>query len=152
MSEPASAAPALIARLGSPTHVGVVVRDLDRTMESMGAFAGGWQTGPPHEFEVRSGERRYAVSVERVFSTTGAVLVELIKAIPGSVWEPRESDYLHHFGYVVPRQEFALLSRELESLGAALEATRWHPSGEPVRWAYHRWPGGARLELIQDRS
>jgi hypothetical protein len=108
--------------LGAPTHVALVVRDMEASMAALQPFA---------------------------FSASGPVLLELIQAVPGSVWQPRDEDYYHHIGYLLPKERFVETSRRLDSIGLHLEATRWHPSGAPHRWVYHRQAGGMRLELVQ---
>jgi hypothetical protein len=135
--------------LGAPTHVALVVRDMEASMVALQPFAGDWDVAPTHDVEVSAGPERYKVSLSRAFSASGPVLLELIQAVPGSVWQPRDEDYYHHIGYLLPKERFVETSRRLDSIGLHLEATRWHPSGAPHRWVYHRQAGGMRLELVQ---
>jgi hypothetical protein len=97
--------------LGAPTHVALVVRDMEASMAALQPFAGDWDVAPTHDVEVSAGPERYKVSLSRAFSASGPVLLELIQAVPGSVWQPRDEDYYHHIGYLLPKERFVETSR-----------------------------------------
>ena len=65
--------------------------------------------------------------------------LEIIQAVPGTLWEPAAGSGIHHLGYW--SDDVAADSAALEERGYALEA-----AGQV--WAYHRNPAGPRIELV----
>ena len=138
--------------LARPHHLGIVVADLSAAMSEMEAVVGGWYLpamrtdGVP----VRTAAGRAQVNLKVAFSLAGPMHIELLEAVAGTVWEPRDRAYLHHTGYWVAADRLASLSHSLQEAGMPREACRWADSGEPVGWAYHSWPGGGWIELVEE--
>ena len=70
--------------------------------------------------------------------------LEIIRTVPGSLWEPADSG-IHHLGYW--SDDVAADSAELERRGFVPEATGRQPDGTPY-WSFHRAPMGPRVELV----
>ena len=138
--------------LGAPHHLGIVVPDIEAAMRAMEAVTGEWflpamsAGGVP----VRTGSARSRVNLKVAFSVAGPMHIELLEAVPGTIWEPRPLAYLHHTGYWIARDRLAAASHALDTAGMPREACRWDDSGEPVGWAYHSWPTGGRIELVEE--
>jgi hypothetical protein len=121
-------------------------------MAAMEPVTGPWFISPmrPGGLQVRTAAGRAVVELRVAFTLAGPMHVELLQAVPGTVWELRERAYLHHTGYWVAADRLASLSHQLDAAGMAREAGRWDDSGEPVGWAYHSWPTGGRIELVEE--
>lgn len=129
---------------GDQFHVGIVVDDPAATMAELTALFGyewGEEIGGPVSVRLPSGDT--TIQIRAWYSTTTPRL-EIVEAIPGTLWSPADSG-IHHFGYWV--DDVAARSAELEKLGYAAEAIGLRPDGVPY-WAYHRSPAGPRLELV----
>ena len=136
--------------LGLPHHVGLVVPDMAASMRELEEVGGGWvPVAEGRRVEIRMRQGRVAVDLHAAYSRLGPTHLELIQAAPGSVWEPQPTGYIHHLGYWVPAGELVRRSKEYEAMGIPLEGTRWNEEGVPQGWAYHRWPGGFRIELVE---
>ena len=121
-------------------------------MSEMEPVTGPWFVSPMRSggIQVRTAAGRAAVDLRVAFTRSGPMHIELLQGVPGTVWEPREKAYLHHTGYWVAADRLADLSQRLDDAGMAREACRWDDSGEPVGWAYHSWPAGGRIELVEE--
>jgi len=93
---------------------------------------------------------RGTVHLSVAWTLAGPVHVELIEGLPGTVWEPRPTGYLHHLGYQV--DNLVAASEGLVAAGMQVEVTRWQESGRPLGFAYHTVPGGFRVELAEHAS
>ena len=124
------------AELGPFFHVGIVVPDLEVAIVELGGAIGAEWSGP---LEREVGEW----VVRATFAQTPPPYVELIEALPGSVWEAAPGSPIHHLSY---------WSSDLDADGARLET-----SGMPLELdlgflRYYRGFGsGARIELL-DRA
>jgi hypothetical protein len=126
-------------------HVGVVVDDLDATLDDLAELFG-YQWCPQLHIEtpvvLPTGEA--TLDLRFTYSATEPRL-EVIQSIPGTLWVPASTSGVHHVGYWsddVPSDGDRLLAR-----GYAVEATGVRPNGDAV-WAYHRSPSGPRIELV----
>jgi methylmalonyl-CoA/ethylmalonyl-CoA epimerase len=136
--------------LGQPHHVGLVVPDIEAAYEELGQLGGGWvRVAEGREVEIRMARGKVRCRLNAAYSRLGPTHLELIQSAEGTVWDPRPDGYIHHLGYWVPADELVRRSREYEAMGIPLEATRWNEDGAPRGWAYHRWPGGFRIELVE---
>ena len=70
--------------------------------------------------------------------------LEIIRTVPGSLWEPADSG-IHHLGSW--SDDVAADSTELERRGFEPEATGRQPDGTPY-WSVHRAAMGPRIELV----
>jgi catechol 2,3-dioxygenase-like lactoylglutathione lyase family enzyme len=140
-----------ISKLGSPSHIGVVVPDLDLAVMALnGLGAGTWlRMEPVHSGALRLGalkEPQPVASGWKAWSTFGALDLELLEA-GGSARESQPEPYLHHIGY--PVSDLAAASNQLARLGLPLEMTVWTDGGEPERVAYHA-VDGLRIEAVNE--
>jgi methylmalonyl-CoA/ethylmalonyl-CoA epimerase len=142
--------------LPSPNHIGIVVRDLDRTIEFLSST---WGLGPwvivedsPPEDDIRIGEP-YRIKV--AFAKLGPLVMELFQPLEGrSVWSQFLEDKgegVHHIGFEVSNwDDMASKLQEQGSrmvAGAAFEGKRWgyfetKPGGIIVDFAepgIHEW-------------
>jgi len=149
MIEPqaASALPATPALAGTPSHLCLVVPDRERAITELVPVYGEFVRLAPREggTHITVGGARMTVRLTVAWSLAGPVHLELIEALPGTVWQPRPTGYLHHLGYRVDDLEAA--SARLVAAGMSVEVTRWQASGAPAGFAYHVLPGGLRVEL-----
>lgn len=115
-------------------QVGIVVPDIEKAMEELGASLGVEMIGPL-ERELDDGVLRIA------FARTPPPYVELLEGPAGSIWDPADGAGMHHLGY---------WSDDLDADGARLEE-----AGTPLELdlGFARYYGpapatGARVELI----
>jgi hypothetical protein len=125
--------------------VGIVVDDLDAALiEMTDLFGYEWCSLISVETPVvlRLGESSLGLTFAYSKNTPR---VEVIQSIPGTLWVPAPESGLHHLGYW--SDDVAADADRLTLQGYAREASGVRPDGEPV-WAYHRRPGGPRIELV----
>ena len=125
-------------------HIGIVVDDLESTLEQLTALFGyEWcdVIGGPIAVTGPAGDA--TVDLRFAYSRTSPRL-EVIRTAPGSLWEPADSG-IHHVGYW--SDDVAADSAELVSQGWAVEAVGSRPDGTPY-WSFHRSATGPRVELV----
>ena len=114
-------------------HVGVVVPDLEAAMAELGPAIGADWSGP---LEREVGEW----VVRATFAQTAPPYVELIEAVPGSVWEATPGAPIHHMSY---------WSDDLDADGVRLEAAGMALELDLQFIRYHRGKTSAtRIELL----
>ncbi len=136
--------------LFAPSHIGIVAADIDSAMAELGrAWRTSWtagrdgKTGIP--YRVSGGIQ--TVHFRSVWGTRGPLRVELVQAVPRTLWEPKGATYMHHLGYAV--DDLALESRRLKRMGLQLELTRaGGRAGSVNGFGYFRFPGGLLIELL----
>ena len=132
-------------------HVGVVTRDLDEAMASVGEMFGLTWAEPmtgiaAPKMRNRSGDVDWVL--ERVVHSLGGPMrVELLEGGPGSVWDTDELAVLHHIAFWV--DDVAATCASLEADGWTLEVTVAREDGQPAMFAYMTKPGNARLEITE---
>ncbi len=133
----------------APYHVGVVVDDLEGTMAAH-SLATGSEWASVQELTVALCDERGCTStpVRITYTRQGPTYVELIEAVPGTVWTA--SDAVHHVG--VWCDDVDAESRRLESEGFAAVAWAEGREGRRAWFAYHSVPGIGYLELVDRRS
>lgn len=132
------------------SHVGLIVEDIEKTMEEYGRLG--------YTFALRSGEvtlRRPGHGPQEPFtarsawSLQGPPHIELGEVAgrgsEPSLWPLRGGDYVDHAGYWV--DDLAAASAALEACGFPLEMTPAGDDTRPLGFCYHRTPSGARIEL-----
>ena len=138
-----------VAIAGVHYHVGIVTRDLDEAMASVGALLGlTWADEEPIVVQPALRDRRGPVTWELkrvVHSTGGPMRVELLEGGPGSVWDTDQPALLHHVAYWV--DDIAATAAELEADGWTLEVTTVGDDDRPSMFAYLTKPGNARVEI-----
>ena len=136
--------------LGQPHHVGLVVPDIEAAYRELASVGGGWVSiAGGRQIDIRMAQGKATCALHAAYSRLGPTHLELIQGAEGTVWKPEPAAYIHHLGYWVPAGELERRSREFEALGLPLEATRWTEDSTVQGWAYHRWPGGFRIELVE---
>jgi hypothetical protein len=132
-------------KAGDQFHTGIVVDDLDSTLSSLSALFGyEWcaEIGGPLPVKLPTGD---AILDLRFAYSRSVPRLEIIRTVPGSLWEPAAGSGIHHLGYW--SDDVAADSAALAGKGYAVEATGVQPDGVPY-WAYHRGASGPRIELV----
>jgi len=141
----------LAATLGTRArvfHAGFVVRDFAAAMKLLGeALRVDWAKPletPPMRLGTRDGE--IEVPRMRLTYSVQPVHVELIEAIPGTLWEADTGLRGHHIG--VWTDDLAGESARLESLGLPLHTHGVDEAGKLATFAYHETTFGMYLEIV----
>ncbi|NEB02794.1 VOC family protein [Streptomyces sp. SID13726] len=125
-------------------HAGIVVDDLAAAAAELTALFGyEWCAEMGGSTRVRLPEGDAVLDLRSVYSKS-TPRVELVRSVPGTLWQPADSG-VHHLGYW--SDDVAADSAELAGRGHELEAQGRRPDGTPY-WAFHRAAGGARVELV----
>uniref|UniRef100_A0AAU2JVJ4 VOC family protein n=1 Tax=Streptomyces sp. NBC_00049 TaxID=2903617 RepID=A0AAU2JVJ4_9ACTN len=133
---------------GALFHTGLVVENLEQAMKSLSELAGyHWTTvmelqvtartpnGPQHA------DQRFVLSLEEP-------RLELVEAIPGTVWVSGGDNGAHHVGYWADDDRIEDTSAALVALGFEVEASNDFEADGKLMWVYHRGLGGTRVELL----
>lgn len=145
----------LIDRIASPVldprflfHTGLVVDDLEAATASLSALAGyHWTSVMELEVAARTAQgverfqQRFVLSIEEP-------RLELVEAIPGSVWVSNGANGAHHFGYWAEADRIAQISKALAEAGLPVEVCNDYEADGQLVWVYHRGYGGVRIELL----
>ena len=125
-------------------HVAVVVKDLDRAMEELGAILGvSWHVPFGGEgYQLLHGVQ-VPVTSRVTYSTAGPPYLELLQQCPGSIWE---TTGLHHIGVWV--DDWRAESARLVAAGLPVESVGVDANGEWTAGCYHSTADGLRLELV----
>jgi hypothetical protein len=133
-------------------HTGFVVPDIEKAQAELEAvFDVRWTAVEEREMPVLTSEGPLLASMRFVYSSGGAPRIELLEPVPGTIWEqpvqPESgASSAHHLG--VWAEDFQAESRRLEEAGCPRVLTYDDGSGQAVRFAYHRLPHGALVELV----
>ncbi len=131
--------------LGEMYHLGVVVADLDATMEDFSAqFGLSWAPLQHRHLTVRHLGRLVRTRLRLTYSVQGPPHVELIEAAVGTPWQPPGS--MHHVGFWAEDLEGA--AEMLRTDGLTLETTFDTPTGELLGFGYFMGPSGLRIEIV----
>jgi hypothetical protein len=129
-------------------HIGVVAEDLDATTAALSTLLGyGWTPtmGGPLELTL-PGTGDTVLDIQCAYSTSLPRL-EVVRAVPGTMWEPVPGGGVHHVGYW--SDDVAADAAALEEQGYELEASRRTPGGGAgLFFTFHRSPIGFRIELV----
>jgi hypothetical protein len=126
-------------------HLGIVAEDTSATMAALTALFGyewGPEVGSVTEVALPAGVT--TLDLRCVFSVTVPRL-EIVRAIPGTMWEPASGGGIHHVGFF--SDDVAADAAELAGQGYVTEATRTGPDGRPF-FAFQRSAKGFRVELV----
>jgi catechol 2,3-dioxygenase-like lactoylglutathione lyase family enzyme len=134
-------------------HVGIVVADVPAAMERWTLLGGyRWMPVVEHPVRVWTPSGIQSVALQMVYSDgspRGAgsepPRLELIRAVPGTVWAAPRSGAIHHVGWFV--DDVPAASNELARAGCPVEACGCDPDDRPRGFAYHRDADGALIEL-----
>ncbi|MER6953703.1 VOC family protein [Streptomyces sp. NPDC000618] len=128
-------------------HVGIVAEDLRATTDRLSqSFGLEWhdEMGGPVEVELPTGT---AVLDFRCAYSKSTPRIEVVRPLPGTLWEPTPGSGIHHIGYW--SDDVAADTADLECNGYVVEATRRGPDGTPF-FAFLRAGEvtGFRVELV----
>jgi hypothetical protein len=139
--------------IGPPFHAGLIVADVESAMKELGAaFALDWSSVRVSETVVWTPGGRVDLTFRGGFSKPGPTRLELIEAIPGTLWDTTRAVALHHVSFWSSALEED--SDELAQKGFPLVATAWQEGaeGRPCLFAYHRKDSGPFMELLDERE
>ena len=128
-------------------HVGIIVPDMEAAMEELGRrFGVGWRDPSTATVRVRDqgGDRILSPRVTFCDQST-PIALELIEALPGTLWDVGESSQLHHFGLYVESVRAAI--DELGP-GMTLEMAGLDRDGMLAGFCYVNDGLGVRMELV----
>jgi hypothetical protein len=129
-------------------HTGLVVEDLSLAMKTLHELAGyHWTSVMELEVTARTPHGLQHASQRFVLSLEEPRL-ELVEAIPGTVWVSDGSNGAHHVGYWADADRIATLSAALTDLGLPVEASNDTVADGQLLWVYHRGLGSIRIELL----
>ncbi|MGB3411779.1 MAG: VOC family protein [Microthrixaceae bacterium] len=135
--------------LEAPYHVGIVVPDLDVAMASYSEVLDvDWASVQDLTVDLCDQGGCTTTPVRITYSCAGPTYLELIEAVPGTVWTA--SDEVHHVG--VWTGDVDARSRELDALGYPAVAWAAGREGGRAWFAYHRVPNLGLVELVDQRS
>lgn len=126
-------------------HAAIVVDDPETTKAELSALYGyEWspESGAPVRLRLPSGD---AVLDIRCSYSRDAPRLEVIRAIPGTLWSPVPGSRIHHLGYW--SDDVAADSAALEDKGYACEAAGTREDGVPF-FTFYASPAGFRVELL----
>jgi hypothetical protein len=124
-------------------HLGIVSADVSATVSTISAVLGyEWAPEVGSPIEVRLPTGNTVLDLRCTYSTTVPRL-EVVRAIPGTLWEATVG--IHHLGYW--SDDVAADAAELEGQGYEREAARMGPDGIPF-FTFHHHPAGFRIELL----
>jgi hypothetical protein len=126
-------------------HLGIVAEDFEATMAALSSVFGyewGPEVGALTPVTLPDGEATLDL---RCAYSTSVPRLEVVRSIPGTLWEPAGGAGIHHVGYW--SDDVAADSAELERNGYVREATRLGPDGAPF-FTFQRSPACFRIELV----
>lgn len=126
-------------------HLGIVTPDLAATQAQLGGLLGyewGPEVGGPIDVTLPGGTT--TLDLKCAYSVT-TPRFEVVREIPGTMWEATEGLGIHHVGYW--SDEVAADAAELLREGFVTEAERGAPDGG-LFFAFLRAPWGLRIELV----
>jgi catechol 2,3-dioxygenase-like lactoylglutathione lyase family enzyme len=125
-------------------HLGLVAEDFEATLaEFSAAFGYEWcaETGGAVPLTLPTGNA--VLDISCAYSRTLPRL-EIIRRVPGTLWEPVAGGGVHHVGYW--SDDVAADAAELTRQGFVTEASRAGSGGAP--FAFLRGPSGLLVELV----
>jgi Glyoxalase/Bleomycin resistance protein/Dioxygenase superfamily len=135
--------------VGAIYHVGYVVENIDGAMSQFSEAIG--VSFVDHFVTARyrdAGNSIVTVELHTSFSLQGPTHIELIEAMPGSIWEIGSGPRLHHIGLWtddVPAEAARLVCAGLTPVASGLDPDDESSSGY---FSYHRNPQGSLVELV----
>ena len=127
-------------------HTGIVVHDLEKAKAEMSEQLGiTWGVQGTSEQPVVLESGPVTLTFGFAYSERGPHRIELVQAIPGTLWEVPRPGSAHHLGYWC--DDIPAMSAALAARGLPLAAR----VGGPAPIVMHRAPSGLYIELV-DRS
>ena len=139
-------------RIDELYHTAMVVPDI-RTALAYYTDSHGIDFTPPQLrcLDLRDGESEFHIDLTMAYSRKGPHRLELIEAVPGTLWDTPGTDWaIHHLGLWcddIPGE-----SARLVEAGSPVLATL---ASDPVRatyLAFHRLPDGTLIELVDSSA
>jgi hypothetical protein len=130
-----------------PSHIGIVVPDLDTACVDLTATLGvSWAPVAEQRVVARAGDIVIDALVSLTWSREGPPHLELLHAAPGTPWAAEGTRVFHHLGYWTDDVRAAV--ERLEHAGLVVELSGVGPAGEcPADFAYLTG-GGLRVEVL----
>ncbi|MFJ9629742.1 VOC family protein [Streptomyces sp. NPDC101175] len=131
-------------------HIGIVAEDFDATKHQLSKLFGfDWceDMGGPAEVALSGGNSVVDFQCAYARSSGTGTRLEIVRQVPGTLWEPTPGSGIHHLGYW--SDDVAADVADLERHGYVTEATREAPGGG-LFFAFLRSAGatGFRVELV----
>lgn len=139
--------------ISPPFHSGLIVAHAETAMRDLGESLGlGWSTIKESKTAVWTPDGRMDLTFRGGFSKPGPTRLEVIEAVPGSLWDAPGDMALHHLSFW--SSDLVRDSAELAAKGFPLVATTWVDSqpGRPELFAYHCRGSGPYLELLDEQE
>ena len=139
-------------RIADAFHTGFVVEDLESAKDELSEqFAVTWTAVEDRDLTLRGQGGVTRVQLRFTYTTEGPHRLELLEAVPGTVWEPAGPGLhgpitAHHIG--VWCDDLVDCSGAMAAAGAPLLATYAGAGLHPVGFAYHRLESGLLVELV----
>jgi catechol 2,3-dioxygenase-like lactoylglutathione lyase family enzyme len=129
-------------------HLGIIVPDIERGMEEIASrFEVTFPAHMPAQIRARVKGVEMELSSRFVYSRQGPPYLELIQAVPGTVWDvPAGTSRIHHIGIFVDDLEAEV--QRLTNAGYELELAALGPDGRPGAISYINTDLGVRQELV----
>ena len=132
-------------------HMGIIVPEIHRGIEDLSRRFGATFPEPREaQVTVRYQGKESKVPVKFVYSRQGPPYIEIIQAVPGTVWEANAGSRIHHIGVFCDDIEDEIA--KLQSEGYAYEAASLGPDGSMQGAQYINNDLGVRLELIRGET
>jgi hypothetical protein len=128
-------------------HVGIVVPELEEGQAHFSELFGlRWAPIIETPTAIRSGDGDVSTVDLRLVYSVDAPHVELIEAVPGSIWSLNPHSNIHHIGFW--SDDLAGDWSRLHGGGCPVEVMGDSGSGDPLIWTYHHDRLGVRVELV----
>ncbi|UGQ13229.1 VOC family protein [Yinghuangia sp. ASG 101] len=126
-------------------HIGIVADDFEATLAELSeGFGYEWCDEVGSTTTVTTPNGDIVVDMRCVYSTA-APRVEVVRRVPGTLWEPVEGGGIHHVGYW--SDDVVADCAELAGKGYTVEATRIGADGA-MTFAFLRGSKGLLIELV----
>ena len=131
---------------GDLYHAGIVVDDLDATMDRFTKVAGySWTDVVEVDQLAHTPDGEVTIPMRMAYSGNTPRL-EILQTVAGTIWTPADSG-VHHVGYWSDDVEADLAV--LEANGMHFEVKSYNPDGSgTLLWAYCKGESGPRIELV----
>lgn len=128
-------------------HVGIVVQDIEQASADLSAAVGvEWQHSPgPALVEIWTPGGTREVEFCAVYSKAAPMMLELVRAVPDTIWHTGSPGDVHHLGYWA--DDIEERAAELEDKGFTRVASGGYLE-YPLLWVYHQRGGGPYIEHV----
>jgi len=128
-------------------HVGIVVPSIeDGQAHFADLFGVRWAPVIEAPTAVRTADSTVSTVNLRLVYSVAAPHLELIEAVPGSIWVLNPHSNIHHIGFW--SDDLGGDAERLHGGGCPLEVMGDSGGSEPLFWSYHGDRFGVRIELV----